>query len=522
MIKKEKDWFKVKKYLHIGMPIVNSDKKWIQNYVNNFRKLESHAFLPLIHRKKKVRKFRKEIAHDSTRSNLRKPGEKIRELYFANHLDSNVYSFFTQLLLKDYEFYIANNSFGDSVTAYRQIPIDKSDPDSKNKCNIDFAKEVFDKIQSYAPEHLAVFILDISSFFDNLDHQILKRNWKEVIGVEETLPKSDYNIFKNITNFSYVEEEEIFHLFKDQIICKSNAGIVIKKAIKSQNLLKEKNAIAFCEKTKEDLNRIKSAGLIKENKYEFKDGIKALKRVKGIPQGSPISSVLANIYMIEFDRIMTEFATSIGGFYQRYSDDMIFICPAKNSEQVKEKFQSEIKKVKLEIHPSKTQEFFFFWDGNKEEYYKKYFNSLSKKLLDEIQFEYLGFQFDGVRIGIKNASIAKYHRKMKRSFRRAVRFSIHNKTKTKGKIFKSRLYKRFTHLGAKRRMIFKRSLSDPKKWLVSHQFDWGNFLTYAQKSSSKMPNNFINSQLKKHWSKFHRQMIISQTKIFEALKPKIR
>jgi hypothetical protein len=54
----------------------------------------------------------------------------------------------------------------------------------------------------------------------------------------------------------------------------------------------------------------------------------------GIPQGSPISATLANIYMLEFDQEIFDGASSIGGFYQRYSDDLIIICEQRFEDDI--------------------------------------------------------------------------------------------------------------------------------------------------------------------------------------------
>jgi hypothetical protein len=40
----------------------------------------------------------------------------------------------------------------------------------------------------------------------------------------------------------------------------------------------------------------------------------------GIPQGAPISDLLANLYLIDFDVEMNALAVSLGGSYVRYSD----------------------------------------------------------------------------------------------------------------------------------------------------------------------------------------------------------
>ena len=51
MAKKEKDWFKIKRYGHIGLPLNDSDRYiWIQNYVTNPEKVAKHSFLPFIHK----------------------------------------------------------------------------------------------------------------------------------------------------------------------------------------------------------------------------------------------------------------------------------------------------------------------------------------------------------------------------------------------------------------------------------------------------------------------------------------
>ena len=58
--KKEKDWFKLKRYPHIGLPLNPNDRyKWIEPYVTSELKVAKHSFLPFIHKTSRVRKFRK-------------------------------------------------------------------------------------------------------------------------------------------------------------------------------------------------------------------------------------------------------------------------------------------------------------------------------------------------------------------------------------------------------------------------------------------------------------------------------
>ena len=73
--------------------------------------------------------------------------------------------------------------------------------------------------------------------------------------------------------------------------------------------------------------------------------------------------------------------------------------------------------AKLEIHPSKTSVYRFeqidgvfkgfeIDESTKEHNYNK-------------TLEYLGFSFDGQRVLIKDAGFSKYHRSMKRSFKKS-------------------------------------------------------------------------------------------------------
>jgi len=502
--KKKKDWFRIKRYPHVGMQLEQKDRLWIEEYVKNKTAIAKHAFYPLIHRQLKVRKFRKEVCHDGTRSKLRKPSTKDREIFFANHLDSNIYSFYSDLLSKKYEEILNDYGISNCVTAYRKIPKDPTIEKSRNKCNIDFANDVFQYIKNNQEKELVAITFDIKSFFDNLNHSYLKKNWRTILKSGTDLPPDHYNIFKNITKFSYVEEDDLFNEFQEKIIVERKPRSFKEIKIKKKNYLRNKRAVAYC--SKENIGEIRSKGLIKSNKYIINDSGDKVLRTKGIPQGSPISANLANIYMIDFDKTANDLLTSLNGIYQRYSDDMVAICPKKFEEKVIEHFLSTIKNVHLEIQMSKTQIFHFIYDevtGRKKCFEK---NRNTNRLQNNTVFEYLGFQFDGHYTLIKSASLSGYYRKMKRSFKRSFFYTYHNRTITKGEVFKSRLYKRFTFKGAQRRRIYQRHPTKTNVFTLSHKYDWGNFITYANLASNTITDNKIASQLKNHWKIFHKLM----------------
>lgn len=496
-----KDWFRLKKYPHIGFPLEIYDRKWVEKYVSDPQKIASHAFFPFIHRNTKTRKFRREISHDGTRSQLRKPSIKEREIYYASHLDSNIFSYYAQIISNAYEKQLHANKINDCVTAYRQVKVDPANNNSRNKSNVDFADEVFNFIRSSKEKELVAITFDIKSFFDHLDHKLLKKYWRKII---PTFTDDHYNVFRNITKFSYVDECQIFKLFKDQILVERKPNLKTPKPVARKIHLKNKRAIAYCKKR--DIDLIRQNGLIKTNKYERDSLDPSLLtiRKKGIPQGSPISAILANVYLFEFDQTVNSYVNCLGGIYRRYSDDMIVICDARYKQNVIDQFRSEIRAYNLEIQTNKTQVFDFKFDKKFNRYFCFEYNLKTKRLQNNSVFEYLGFQFDGEFVMLRNSSLAGYYRKMKRSIRRGRFHAIHNRTSTKFQLFKSRLYKRFTYVGANRRRVYMRDPNNKSSFVLSHKYDWGNYLTYANLAARNMNTNKIAGQIKRHWRKFHK------------------
>lgn len=225
----------------------------------------------------------------------------------------------------------------------------------------------------------------------------------------------------------------------------------------------------------------------------LKDG-RVVPRDFGIPQGSPISSVLANIYLLHFDKIVNKFINVNGGIYRRYSDDIVVVCPLKVKDTLKEIVYREILNFHLEIQENKTQIFQF----------KRAQNELSCGQEFEgvtnwnKNFIYLGFEFDGKNVLLKSASLSGYYRKMKRSIRRAKHYSTRKFSTTKGLIFKKRIFKQFSYKGAKRTRKYLWD-EDQNKFIKSESYNWGNFLSYAYKASNVMVNNKIKQQTKRHW-----------------------
>lgn len=513
-MKKKKDWFKIKRYTHIGLPLnVKERHKWIEPYVTNPSNIAKHRFLPFIHKSNTVRKFRKVYNEEDGKLDtkyldgdrvLRKADKKVRELFYASHLDSLVFSYYAHLLSEAYEGKIREPFYNLSevVNAYRSIPVDPSKADGPNKCNIDFANDAFEFISSYPETEFVVIAFDISSFFDNLNHKLLRERWAEVLGDVDGLKKGElapdhFNVFKNITRFSYIDIVDIFEEFKDRIITRKirkdgSLGPIQNKVVEKIKYLRNQNAVAFCQK--KDFLRVKGKLLQPSKTKKLKDG-RVVPRNFGIPQGSPISSVLANIYLLHFDKAVNDSVFG-KGLYRRYSDDIIVVCPKAMKTELEGLVYSEIEKVCLEIQPRKTQVFHFV---RCEEGRINCGQEFEKEINWNKNLVYLGFEFDGEHAFLKSASLSGFYRKMNKYVKRAKHYSAKRYSPTSGQLFKRRILRKFSYKGAKRmrKWIWNDNLS---KFEKSDYYNYGNFLTYAKKAARNMNNNKINGQIRRHWN----------------------
>ncbi len=501
-------WFKTKKYPHIGLPITIKDYNWVKDYVENSEKVRAHSFLPLIHKSIIKRRFRADqsasIINPSGKRKrvLGKP--KVRDIFFAAHLDSLILSKYNEILTIAYENYLGNLNFNESIVAYRKIPISKDS--NKNKCNIDFAKTVFEFIQRSDSKKLSVIVADITSFFDNLNHKALKKQWAKVLN-EASLPQDHYNIFKALTNIKYIEGDQLFESYGNTMIVKksipnsSKKTQFVRKQIKKSKFFKEKGASHYCDKKeflKSNLNLIIS----KNN-------------LIGIPQGSPISATLANIYMLDFDQDIFDEVSSINGFYQRYSDDLIIVCEQDYENQIIKLIRDKIETVvELKIEPNKTKVFRF--EEVKGKFTGFEINEKTKKPNFNKTLEYLGFSFDGQRVLIKTSGFSKFYRSMKSSFKKSTSLAIYSKNPDKS-LFKSRLYKRFTYRGAKRKLIYRPSKANKSVYEKTNEYYWGNYLSYIEKANNSLKSingdNSVKRQSRKCWKKFNDLMKFHESRI---------
>ena len=147
--------------------------KEYQQKVQNIKWVSKHGFYPFIHFQMNCSKYTNDLkGHKFLK-------EKVRDIYYAAHIDRFIYEYYGNRLNNQYNNYVKSKGIGKVSTAYRNC--------MPGKCNIDFAKEVFEYIVKCKSAY--IFVGDFSKFFDKLDHKYLKEKIKCVIGhaVEETI-----------------------------------------------------------------------------------------------------------------------------------------------------------------------------------------------------------------------------------------------------------------------------------------------------------------------------------------------
>lgn len=486
---KNKDWFQPKGYLHFTTKLKESNLNFVKGYIEKVDKngihtnIAKHAFYPLIHRTVLQRRFKKvqncegkQILTDTgkhKRSHFDfvkgKSNAKPREIFFANHLDTQIYSYFAKEILgKEYEKMLKepeNLGLSECISAYRFIPIEENS--KKGKSSMHFAKEIFDFIASQ--NECVVLAFDIEKFFDSLNHTYLKEIWCKLLKVDR-LPKDHFNVYKSITNFSFVNEQDLlnelgFSRVKDKFL--------LKKLIEKQGIN------SFCANAKEFRDKIAGTNNKKGKSLIIPSPSKECETQKhfwnkegnrqGIAQGTAISAFLANLYLLDFDKVIFNAISQINGLYRRYSDDIIVVCPIDKQDELKSLVLCEILKYGLKIQPIKTEITVFKRNvDNKLETDKTTDKNASLK--------YLGFEFDGQKTTIKKPSLAKYYRRLKRVIRvKSIKARILEKrTKEKQLLHKNKIYKRYSHFG------------------------YRNFITYAYRASKIMKSDSIKKQVRRH------------------------
>lgn len=347
-----KDPLRRRKYLHLDE---RPPRAYLASAVSSPEMVAKWQFLPLLRYERLSKRVKR------TKQGVFESKEKSRPICYAGHHDAALYATYAATLSEKYEDALGHLGLRDCVTAFR--------PSSGN-CNVHFALECFNWISSNRP--CVALAYDISKFFDTLDHHILKTKWCEILGVD-SLPSDHFAVFRSLTRYATVDRDLVYAKFG---ISKHNPFANSRRRI--------------CD-PREFRREVAEAGHIVVNQERL-----------GIPQGTPISAILSNIYMLDFDQVINAAVSRWGGLYRRYCDDILCVVPPAHENEARLLIEAEIKKALLTVQSEKLDIRHF---------------SAGQRL--EKGLQYLGLVFDGERILVRPAGFGRYYSRMRSAVRHA-------------------------------------------------------------------------------------------------------
>lgn len=354
--------YPTKRYPHFDKVIRFSD---VESYVCNPGKVAKHSFFPLIHYIKVSRRYNpkyiNEAEPDVHRQHIKK---KERDIMYAAHLDGYIYRYYADELNQKYDEMALAHHIDSTAIAYRDNKAGKS--------NIQFAREVFDFIAKHS--HCYIRVGDFEHFFDNLDHAYLKKQVKRVLQAE-LLPEDWYKVLRSVMHYTCVDRRII--------------------------------APFYDKRSKRYFKSIKD---YRKFRQEHRDAFHVNQTGVGIPQGTALSGVLANVYMLATDAKIQQLVQTCGGLYRRYSDDTIIVIPlgeglSVDLQALDDMLQEWICEACLSEQSDKTKRF-FYWQG------ALYDASEHNNTCARVHaMDYLGFTFDGQEVKVRQKGIYKFERK---------------------------------------------------------------------------------------------------------------
>lgn len=323
---------------------------------------------------------------------------KDRPIRFAARLDSCIFSYYRHLLSVPYEVRLHAEGLSHSVIAYRRI----SKPGgSGGQSNIDFALSAVEAVQSQGD--CCTIALDISSFFETLDHGRIRDIWAELIDLSR-LPDDHFKVYQSITRYAYVDVMKAY----------TRLGFYGDKTDRNGNvrpgylIARNEIPVQLCDGRTFQAMIARSAtqpSIIEVNKLGL-----------GVPQGAPLSDLLANAYLLEFDKYLRDICTSLGGCFFRYSDDILVIAPIPEAGAIA--LEKEIRSAittygkGLLIKEEKSAIHRFEVKGDRQTVRTIKASDKDGKPMPNKPFEYLGFRYDGRHMFIRDKTMSNLHRKI--------------------------------------------------------------------------------------------------------------
>lgn len=357
---------------------------------NDPERVAKHSFYPFLLYTKHWTRFSKKG----------KTGKaKDRPIRYAARRDAYIFARYRHMLAEVYEAELRRLNLDSSILAYRRIPTKTGEG---GKCNIHFASDAFLKVRELGD--CCVLALDISSYFESLDHAKLKALWCRMLGVTR-LPDDHFRVFEAITQYAVVDKQAVYE----------RLGHFGKRIHPRTGKVVDGYLTPF-----RSIPRQLCHGHEFRDKIAGGNGQKSLikKHPKpyGIPQGAPISDLLANLYLIDFDHTVSHWVASAGGAYFRYSDDILIAVPGGADDGAK--WLADVQQLirdhgnKLVIKPEKSSVFVFDRDGVDQQFRHVHGTQGANGL------EYLGFRYDGRQVYLRDSTLSGLWRKITFAARR--------------------------------------------------------------------------------------------------------
>ena len=449
-----------KSYAHFGKRCTLKDD-WVWDYVTDPKNIALHKFFPFI-------SFEKDYTKYNNRE--KKLKEKTRLLCYATHMDRCIYQYYSYRLSTLYNKQVRLDGTGNAAVAYRT---------DLHKSNIHFAKSAFDFIKSC--DSCCIMVGDFKSFFDSLDHKYLKNRLCDLLDVEK-LPDDWYAVYKSITKYAESRIEDVA-----EFIGKSISHTGYKDINKLSRLMTMNDFHKFKKCNFQNLRKSD------DRKDSFHRAVEKNKESYGIPQGSSISAVLANVYMLDFDKKIHNFIRTYDGFYMRYCDDFIIIFPKTGKDYFLQQYAiiknyiEEVPRLILEVDKTQVYEY-----QNQSIINCNVYISNEEKPQLKKRIDYLGFSFDGKKISIRDKTLSKYYYRMYRKVKSARYWSFEKK-----RVQTKSLYNLYSEHRNKDKSL-------PKK-NKGNKNDKGNFLTYVQHAEKEFgKEESINQGTCHHMTKIKR------------------
>ncbi|MGY0571494.1 reverse transcriptase domain-containing protein [Bradyrhizobium sp. RDM12] len=364
------DWFRPRGYRHFDAQVGAS----FAERISQPEAVERHSWLPLIHYEKRTKRYKPKDG---------KTAFKLRPIMYASHRDACILSKYAWDLSRRLDEHYEKSKLGRHVIAYRKL----------GKSNYHFSADALQFARSSSK--CVVLCYDVGGFFDHLDHRILKDRLKRILQVSELSPDW-FRVLRRVTRYRWIERQTIADhpQFGPKMSLKSREPIATIAEILAEGLP------------------------IKSNPNKF-----------GIPQGTPISSVFSNLYMLDIDEKMVDLCQKRGAMYQRYSDDILIVCNAEDETEIASTFDLQLSEHQLALNKDKSERVVF-----------------DKANLET--FQYLGFNISPEGAVVRPGSLARQWRKARRSISRTKRIGAAAIAAGQAsKIFTKKLRKRFYPVG---------------------------------------------------------------------------